>query len=231
MCATPGDALVRLGDDDAVYRGVHFIAGKKLLRESGSRLDPFPLIIPRSADERGDGNQDEERKGRKNERQIHGAKEKMLGTLRLFGRASDNRAEVWFQTRSLRERFDLGPDLGSSSCVSFSAFQSAEVLADVGRFIEHLRPKPEIRHELDFRADIRGSEIVLSEVRPQWDDREKIMVSEFAKIKWVKSRGVWRLYWMRASGRWESYDPSPSFRTLRAAFDVVAEDKHGCFFG
>jgi hypothetical protein len=132
---------------------------------------------------------------------------------------------------NVRDRFDLRLEFILSPFVAFSPSQLTDVLADVGQFIERRRPKQEIRDKLDYRADIRGMEVVLSEVRPRWDEPETLMISAFAKIKWVQSRKSWRLYWMRASGKWESYTADPTFRSLKAALAVVSKDEYGCFFG
>ncbi|WP_419153403.1 DUF3024 domain-containing protein, partial [Vibrio chagasii] len=38
----------------------------------------------------------------------------------------------------------------------------------------------------------------------------------------------WRLYWMRASGKWEKYD---AFYHLEQALEAVRKDQYGCFWG
>ncbi|MBE7540446.1 MAG: DUF3024 domain-containing protein [Opitutaceae bacterium] len=108
---------------------------------------------------------------------------------------------------------------------------TADVLANVGRFIARHRPRPEIRDQLDFRADVSGSEVILSEVRPNWKDPTIVRAFPFAKLKWVKSRRFWKLYWKRASGKWEPYVPEPSFPSIEAALAVISADEYGCFFG
>ena len=115
--------------------------------------------------------------------------------------------------------------------VSLTPSQTSEVLAAVGSFIERNRPKPDIRDQLDFRADIRGAELFLSEVRPRFDAPDEIQVSPFAKLRWFKSRKMWKLYWMRASGKWELYAPDPFYFSLEKALRAIEADKHCCFFG
>ncbi len=41
----------------------------------------------------------------------------------------------------------------------------------------------------------------------------------------------WNLYWMRASGKWELYDPFPESTHLGKIIEIINEDKHGCFHG
>ncbi|MCY9829432.1 DUF3024 domain-containing protein, partial [Vibrio chagasii] len=38
----------------------------------------------------------------------------------------------------------------------------------------------------------------------------------------------WRLYWMRASGKWEKYD---AFYHLEQALEAAMKDQYGCFWG
>ena len=115
--------------------------------------------------------------------------------------------------------------------MSLTPVHTAEVLADVGKFIERLRPKPEIRDQLDYRADIQGAELILSEVRPRYDAPDELLTLPFAKLRWFKSREMWKLYWMRASGKWELYPPDPFHHSLVRALKVIYADKHCCFFG
>lgn len=70
---------------------------------------------------------------------------------------------------------------------------------------------------------------VLYETRPRWDGTPgpwtKLPV---AKIIYHRPSNTWRLYWMRASGRWYFYKTYKSFiGTLRD----IEEDKFGCFWG
>jgi hypothetical protein len=36
---------------------------------------------------------------------------------------------------------------------------------------------------------------------------------------------------MRASGKWELYEPFPESTYLDKIIEVIKEDKHGCFLG
>jgi len=79
-------------------------------------------------------------------------------------------------------------------------------LRATGAFVEKRRPKPEIRDRVDLRADIEGSALVLSEVRPAYNDPRVIRHSPIAKAKWIGTQKRWRLYWMRADLKWHAYD-------------------------
>lgn len=70
---------------------------------------------------------------------------------------------------------------------------------------------------------------VLVERRPPWDgspgDWTRLQV---AKIIYNKSRGCWKLYWMRASGTWNLFGECAS---LDKVIEVIKSDSRGCFWG
>jgi hypothetical protein len=75
---------------------------------------------------------------------------------------------------------------------------------------------------------IRGG-YVLVETRPPWDGSEVPWTRHpVAKIVHVKSTGVWKLYWMRASGKWNLYEELGS---INEVIETIKADENGCFWG
>lgn len=104
--------------------------------------------------------------------------------------------------------------------------------AIIKNFIEFLRPEdPEIREQLDVGYSYDGKIFLLFEIRPVWNNPEIKEEYEFAKIRYYQTRKEWALYWMRASGKWESYEPFPTSAYLDKIIEIIGEDIHGCFFG
>lgn len=68
---------------------------------------------------------------------------------------------------------------------------------------------------------------VLYESRPPWNGEGAWTMHSVAKMAWARA-GFWRLYWMRASGKWEPYAED---RNLGKVIEVIREDGNGCFFG
>ena len=100
------------------------------------------------------------------------------------------------------------------------------------QFIESIRPEnPEIRKEIDFGYSYDGKVALLYEIRPVWNNPQEIQNHEFAKIRYTKSRSEWKLYWMRASGKWELYEPFSTSTHLKKILEIINEDKHACFYG
>jgi hypothetical protein len=98
-------------------------------------------------------------------------------------------------------------------------------------FIESVRPAPAIRPKLDFGFDISDQSIELVEIRPQWDDASVIHRRPFAKATFVRTQKIWKVYWMRASGKWQAYEPTATVRSVGAFLAAVRTDRYGCFFG
>ncbi|MFP4446897.1 MAG: DUF3024 domain-containing protein [Desulfosudaceae bacterium] len=78
---------------------------------------------------------------------------------------------------------------------------------------------------------IEGNNIFIAESRPRWDKPDEWLPLDFAKLRYVRSRNIWKLYWKRASGKWEIYGPKGEAGNLKELADVIDEDRYGCFFG
>ena len=99
-------------------------------------------------------------------------------------------------------------------------------------FVEHLRPKDEeIRKKLDIGYSFDGQTVLLFEIRPSWHNPKEIMHSEFAKIRYYKSKQEWKIYWKRANGNWDPYNTPSPISHLEQALELIDEDEYGCFFG
>ena len=84
---------------------------------------------------------------------------------------------------------------------------------------------------MDIGYSYDKNTIILSEIRPAWDNPQEILHHGFAKIRYYKSKKEWTLYWMRASGNWEVYEPFPNSTHLEELIEMIKKDKHACFFG
>lgn len=117
--------------------------------------------------------------------------------------------------------------------MAFSELQHARAKRTVSEFIEQRRPPQEIRDELDlgYRIDKDDQSVVIFEIRPYWRDPDEKIETRVAKMKYVKSRDVWKLYWVRRDGKWHKYRPAAEVRSLRQAIEIVDADEMGCFWG
>jgi hypothetical protein len=96
--------------------------------------------------------------------------------------------------------------------------------------IEKIRPPVEVRKQLDFGYTYENNAVLLLEIRPNFINEDEIMQRPIAKIKFVKSKNIWKLYWMRGNLTWLEYTKS-NFTTIQKAFKVIEKDEDACFFG
>ena len=115
--------------------------------------------------------------------------------------------------------------------MAFTDEERARNLAALKWFVERRRPPAHIRPELDIGYAVVGHVVDLYEIRPDWMDRHSTRHTPVARLRFVRSRNEWRLYWMRRDLRWHAFEPAATHPTLRAALEVVEADEYRCFFG
>jgi hypothetical protein len=106
-----------------------------------------------------------------------------------------------------------------------------ETIEAMENFIARKRPPEHIRHQLDIGYKIENQDIIVYEIRPQWNKPENILQHPFAKTTFVKAKNHWKVFWMRGNLKWDTYSPKPTVKTIREFVKLVEEDKHHCFFG
>jgi len=102
----------------------------------------------------------------------------------------------------------------------------------IKQYVESIRSEDqEIRAQLDYGYSYDGKITEIYEIRPLWNNPMKMQNIPSAKIRFYKSKQLWNLYWMRASGKWELYEPLSESTHLDKIIKVIREDRHDCFFG
>jgi len=99
-------------------------------------------------------------------------------------------------------------------------------------FIDSLRPEDKnLRKQVDFGYSWDGKTAILFEIRPQFNDVCILREYSFAKIRYVKSSDLWKLYWKRQSNKWATYDHKAETTNLLEILREIEKDEFGCFFG
>jgi hypothetical protein len=114
--------------------------------------------------------------------------------------------------------------------MSFSEFERKRIDKIFGEFCRNRVPDG-IKDQLRYVYRVENRIVILSESRPRFDRPSVWLTLDFAKFQYIQTRKLWKLYWMRASGKWETYKPHGEDADLSVLLDVMAEDRHGCFFG
>jgi hypothetical protein len=101
----------------------------------------------------------------------------------------------------------------------------------VGAFIARRRPPLHLRKEVDLDFRIRGQSIEIFEIRPVWQGDGEMHEIPIAKATFVRTRGVWQLYWQRQDLKWHSYEPMPEARSIEEVVAEIDADSCACFWG
>jgi len=94
-----------------------------------------------------------------------------------------------------------------------------------------LKAPESIRDQLRYEYTIENQDVIIYEIRPRWNKPDEQTRLPCAKLKFVRSQNVWKLYWHRADMKWHAYDPCKSSRDLAKLIAEIDTDPYGCFFG
>ena len=114
--------------------------------------------------------------------------------------------------------------------MAFSDIERQKIENEVGGLCSQRTPA-HLKDKLRFEYDIEKQNVFIYEVRPVFNNPEEYTKLPFAKLTYVKSQQIWKLYWKRASGKWERYKPKDSDRYLGELVQEIDKDPFGCFFG
>ena len=113
--------------------------------------------------------------------------------------------------------------------MAFTEIELHKIRKVVGTLCEKRSPGY-IRDKLRLEYKIQNQDIIIFEVRPRWGTPNEQLWSPFAKLKFVRSRNSWKLFWQRADMKWHKYVPLESGDLGELVAEIDA-DPHGCFFG
>jgi hypothetical protein len=115
--------------------------------------------------------------------------------------------------------------------MSFSESELNEHTAVMDRFLKIRRPPEEMRDKVDLSYRVRNQSIEIFSIRPKWSDKSETYEDMIARATWVKSRKIWKVYWMMSDMKWHPYEPESEVKSLNDFIRIVLEDKSGCFWG
>jgi len=115
--------------------------------------------------------------------------------------------------------------------MAFSEIELKRIERDIEAFMAKRRPPPHLRSQLDLSHRVVGQSVELFEIRPRWNAPQDLIEQSVAKTTFVKTKRLWKVYWMRADLRWHIYQPLPSVRSFEAFLTEVHQDPYHCFFG
>ena len=88
-----------------------------------------------------------------------------------------------------------------------------------------------VRHQLRNGFRISGSDVVLFETRPVWDNPKEWIEHPVAKFRYNATRELWQLYCQFSDLNWHSYEPLPAAGSFEILLHEVDRDPTGIFWG
>lgn len=114
--------------------------------------------------------------------------------------------------------------------MAFSELERKRIEQVVGTFCRGRSPG-HLKDKLRLEYSVKGHDVVIVERRPRWDNQSEWTESPVAKLKFIRSVGKWRLYWMRADMKWHEYPGLSSSTRLDELVQEIDADPLACFFG
>lgn len=115
--------------------------------------------------------------------------------------------------------------------MAFSEERKKEIGAVLDAWLEKNRPPVEVREQLDFGWRIEEQSVFLCTVRPDYMEPSIKRHHDFAKATYVRTEDHWNILWLRASGKWELYEPRRQVKQLPQFLKEVNDDPYSWFKG
>jgi hypothetical protein len=106
-----------------------------------------------------------------------------------------------------------------------------EIKEAMDKYILKIRPKEEIRDEVDTSYRIEGHSILLFEIRPIWTIPNEKQECFIAKTTFVKTQNKWKIFWFKSDMKWHGYEPKLMVKSVNEFIKVVEKDQYSCFWG
>jgi len=113
--------------------------------------------------------------------------------------------------------------------MAFSSDEELEIKKVLDPYIASVRPRPEIRGEVDLSYKIYNQSVEIYEIRKIQDGRK--IDEPIAKTTFSRTTNKWKVYWQRADLKWHGYEPKKEVSKLKDFVKLVEEDKLSCFWG
>lgn len=115
--------------------------------------------------------------------------------------------------------------------MAFSELEIKRAEKILAAFVVRRGPPPEYYQEVQLCFRLLDAGVEIYEKRAVFQKPTQMVEIPIAKVQFVKSRGVWKVYWQRADMKWHIYQPQGEVKSLEEFVAVVEADEHYCFFG
>ena len=114
--------------------------------------------------------------------------------------------------------------------MAFNDIELQRINNVVGGFCTKRSPA-HLRDKLRLEFEVEKYNVIIFEVRPLWNNLDEVGKYPIAKLNYVASKKIWKLYWQRANVKWTKYEAKESAQKLDDLAQEIDKDRYGCFFG
>ncbi len=115
--------------------------------------------------------------------------------------------------------------------MSFSEFEIKRYEKAVQTLINKRRPPEQVRDKVDLGFELVDQSVEIFETRAHWQNPSEKIKQPIAKATYVKSKNLWKIYWMKSDLKWHEYEPEFKVGDLSEFVTIVDLDEHGYFWG
>jgi len=115
--------------------------------------------------------------------------------------------------------------------MALDILESAPLIEQLENFINKIRPNESLRDKLDITYKIIDQSVIVYEIWPHFRDKSQKIKVDIAKATYVRTRTIWKIFWLRADLKWHTYEPTPSATKIKHFLDIIKENKLYCFCG
>ena len=90
---------------------------------------------------------------------------------------------------------------------------------------------PEFKDELSIEYRVEKQDVFIFEKRPAYQRPKEYTETPAAKLKYLRTKKEWRIFWMRADLKWHRYNPVKNSVKLSDLVTEIKSDPYGCFWG
>jgi len=114
--------------------------------------------------------------------------------------------------------------------MAFSELELELIDKEVGGLCREMNV-PEFKNELSIIYRVVKQDVYIFEKRPAYQRPNEYVETPAAKLKYVKAKNEWQLFWMRGDLKWYRYNPKKKTVKISGLVAEIKSDPYGCFWG
>jgi hypothetical protein len=114
--------------------------------------------------------------------------------------------------------------------MAFSKLELELIDKEVGGLCREMN-RPEFKDELSIIYRVEKQDVIIFEKRPAYQRPKEYIETPAAKLKYLRTKNEWRLFWMRGDLKWHGYNPKKKSVKLSGLVAEIKSDTYGCFWG